>query len=292
MKMKPIEVTNYSFGTVRIVDPSTQGAPSYSAPSCSVESKVAWHIYAFAISGRRSKKSAAKSANARAAEDPATSFCIFLPPYSLLFNGTYIPVDPIVGNRGTGDFYDITTLRGNLDCSIYKDQNGAIRAKLTIGPLPNSIYTFTVCSVGGTEKGISVEQYASGTFALTYGGKPFDPIVVINNAQPNAQARDASGSTPASSVTGFSNCYWMSGGVLQHMEDQPIPGNNGFIALRAGATTSTNGTAALVIKESLAALQMEMQNPAYFVMPLYKIENGVLTVDLRSTPYAQVVEVI
>lgn len=288
MKLKPIEIKNFSYGSVRIVDPSTQGAPPSDAPCGTSDTKVAWHVYGFTTSGRKKKLAATRDA------EPSTSYCIFLPPYCLLFNGTYIPVEPIQGNRGNNDYYDISTLRGNLDCSIYKD-NGAVRAKLSIGPVQNAIYTFTVCAVGGTEKGLSVEQYASGTISLTYGGKPFDPILAVNhaNAQQNAGNLKASaGSTPPSSVAGFSNCYWMNGGGLQYMEDQESPGNNGFIALRAGATAATSGTATLIIKESLAALQKEMQNPAYFVMPLYKIEDGVITVDFRSTPQAQVAEVI
>ena len=289
MKLKPIEIKNFSYGTVRIVDPSTQGAPLSSSPGVTSDTKVAWHIYGFSIAGRQSEKAVAARA---AEEESSTSFCIYLPAYSLVFNGTYIPVDPIRGQRGNNDFYDVTAFQGDLQCSIYKDNNNAIRAKLTLGPLQNAIYTFTVCSIAGTEKGLSVMQYASGTFTLTYGGKPFDPIVAINNAQQNVQARDASEPAPASTILGYSNCYWMNGGVLQHMEDQQSPGDDGFIALRAGATSSTSGTASLIIKDTFAALQEEMQDPAYFVMPLYKIENGVITVDFRSTPQAQVAEVL
>ena len=303
MKLKPVEIKNFSYGTVRIVDPSTQGAPRYYAPSCSSETKVAWHVYGFSKSAARTPKSTA----ARAAEEAETSFCIYLPPYCLSLNGTYIPVEPLRGQRGGIDFYDIASFQGDLQCSVYKDGNGAFRAKLTIGPMQDAIYTFAVCSIDGTAKGISVRQYASGTFAVTHGDKPFDPIVGANNGQQNAVESRAAGDrqragevssdnsdsdTPISTILGYANCYWRQGGMMYHIEDQESPGDNGFVALKAGATPETTGEAEVVIMDSFPALQEEMRDPAYIVIPLYKVEEGIITVDFRATPFAQSAEVI
>ena len=277
MKLKPVQVKNYAFGTVRIVDPSTQGEQGGYTPSSNSNTSTAWHIYAVSL-----------------LEGDDTAYRIYLPPFSLLFNGTYVPVEPIAGGQKINDYFDLTTFRGDLLCSVYKDNNNEVRAKLTIGPLQDAIFTFVVCSVSGNERGLSVTQYVSGTFSLNYGGKPFDPIVAINNL-PNADDSgedDGGEDAPTSEIKGFSNCYWMNGGVLQHMADQQSPGDDGFIALRVGATADTSGNASLIIRDSLAALQEEMKNPAYFVMPLYKVEDGVITVDFRSTPQAQVAEVL
>ena len=76
VKIKPVQIKNYAFGTVRIIDPETQGE-SRNAPNPTAATSIAWNIYSLS-SG---------------AED-ATSYHIYLPPFCLLFNGTYCPVEP------------------------------------------------------------------------------------------------------------------------------------------------------------------------------------------------------
>lgn len=270
MKLKPVEIKNFAFGSVRIVDPSTQAVGNGSSPSPTSNTYVAWHIYGFS----------------KAAEEESSSFCIYLPDSSLMFNNELLPVDPINGNRGGNNLYDIGNTRGDIICSIYRDGFG-YKAKIGAGIVPGSVLNFLVCSVGGNAKSLSVTQYASGLITLYSKSAvnalagPFAPIMEEDS--------DDSGEER---VVGYENCYWMSGGVLRTINDQPSPGNDGFVALREGATPDTMGTASLVIYPTLSDMQVAQQDPAYFIMPLYKIEGGTIALDLRSTPQSQQAEVL
>ena len=94
-------------------------------------------------------------------------------------------------------------------------------------------------------------------------------------------------------VTGFQNCYWMNGGMTVHMSGtRSIPGTDGFIALKAGATPSTSGTATLYCYANLAALQAAQRDVAYFIVPLYVVSSSKITLDLRRMPVVYSAEVL
>jgi hypothetical protein len=118
--------------------------------------------------------------------------------------------------------------------------------------------------------GGSVEVAADGPFSPIYDDEGEDPEV----------------------VTGFSNCYWQNCGVTQHMSDQSIPGTDGFIALKAGATPSTSGTATLYCYADLAALQAAQGDVEYFTVPLYRVASSKITLDMRRMPVVFTAEVL
>ena len=98
---------------------------------------------------------------------------------------------------------------------------------------------------------------------------------------------------PTETVTGFQNCFWQLGGVTQQLEDQTsIPGTDGFIVLKAGATPSTSGTASLYCYSSLAALQAAQHDLEYFIVPLYRVASSKITLDMRRMPVVYSVETI
>lgn len=286
MKLKPIEVKNYAYGTVRIVDPSTQGAASSDMPTSTSDTKTAWHIYGFSVAS----KEARESATVRAGEETLSSFCIYLPSSCLMYNNEVVLVDPIHGGRGGNDFYDIGNTRGDITCSIYRD-GLAYKAKIGVGVIPGAVQSFLVCSVGGTDKSISVSQYVSGMVSL-YAKSSVDNAIAGPFAPIIEEESEGSEESGEERVIGYENCYWMSGGVLRTINDQHSPGDDGFVALREGATPDTIGTASLVIYSDIAALQEAQQDPAYFIIPLYKMEGGLIALDLRSTPQSQMAEVL
>lgn len=121
--------------------------------------------------------------------------------------------------------------------------------------------------------GDSVEVSADG---------PFSPVY----------EEDEETDEPTDVVAGFQNCYWQNGGVTMHMEDQEIPGTDGFVALKAGATPYTSGTATLECYESFAALQAAQQDVAYFIVPLYRVADSKITLDMRRMPVVFTAEIL
>lgn len=94
-------------------------------------------------------------------------------------------------------------------------------------------------------------------------------------------------------VTGFENCYWMNGGVTIHMEDQDdIPGTDGFIALKAGATPDASGDASLECYADIEALNNAQRDIAFFIVPLYIFEESKIVLDLRRIPHVYTAEVL
>ena len=116
-------------------------------------------------------------------------------------------------------------------------------------------------------------------------------VVEVSADGPFSPIYDTEGEDPEV-VTGFANCYWQNAGVTQHMSDQTIPGTDGFIALKAGATSATNGTATLYCYANLAALQAAQQDVAYFIVPLYRIVGSKITLDMRRMPVVFTAEVL
>ena len=115
------------------------------------------------------------------------------------------------------------------------------------------------------------------------GEGPFTPVY----EEPEEEEEE-----PTYIVTGFTNCYWQNCGKTVLMGDQTIPGTNGFIALRAGATPSTAGQATLQCYADLAALQAAQEDMAYFTIPLYLVADGKITLDMRRMPNIYLAEVI
>lgn len=121
---------------------------------------------------------------------------------------------------------------------------------------------------------------------------PIGSVPAVSDVDgPFSPLYDTSGSDPEV-VTGLTNCYWQSGGVTQHMADQQRPGTDGFIALKAGATPTTSGTAALCCYANLAALQAAQRDVAYFIVPLYVVASSKIVLDLRNIPHVYTAEVL
>lgn len=97
---------------------------------------------------------------------------------------------------------------------------------------------------------------------------------------------------PTDVVTGFQNCYWQNGGVTMQMEDQDIPGTEGFVALKVGATSYTSGNATLECYESLASLRAAQQEVGHFIVPLYRVAGSRITLDMRRMPIVYTDEVL
>jgi hypothetical protein len=99
-------------------------------------------------------------------------------------------------------------------------------------------------------------------------------------------------------VKGFRYCYWMNGGVTMLMGDSgssgfvELPGTDGFIALRAGTTASTEGEASLACFGNLAALQNAQRDVSRYTVPLYIVKSSKIAVDLRNMPQVVAAEII
>lgn len=114
------------------------------------------------------------------------------------------------------------------------------------------------------------------------GDGPFSPVYEV----------DGETGEPTDTVVGFTHCYWQNCGKTILMSDQTIPGANGFIALRAGATASTAGQATLQCYANLAALQSVQDDVAYFTIPLYRVAYSKITLDMRRMPNIYLAEVL
>lgn len=135
----------------------------------------------------------------------------------------------------------------------------------------------TEMAAGGGHHGqISTQQTSAGE-------GPFTPVY----EEPEEDEEE-----PTYIVTGFTNCYWQNCGKTILMSDQTIPGANGFIALRAGATPSTAGQATLQCYADLTALQTAQEDVAYFTIPLYLVEDSKITLDMRRMPNVYLAEVL
>lgn len=122
---------------------------------------------------------------------------------------------------------------------------------------------------------------AGGSVSVAADG-PFSPVY----------EDDPETGDPTDVVTGFQNCFWQDCGRTYLMGDQTIPGTDGFIALRAGATPSTAGQATLYCYPTFAALQAAQGDLEYFVIPIYRVSGGRITLDMRRLPHIYLVEVL
>lgn len=135
---------------------------------------------------------------------------------------------------------------------------------------------------GGHHGQISTQQTSAGE-------GPFTPVY---EEPEQGEEEEGDEEEPTYIVTGFTNCYWQNCGKTILMSDQTIPGANGFIALRAGATPSTAGQATLQCYADLAALQTAQEDVAYFTIPLYLVADSKITLDMRRMPNVYLAEVI
>ncbi len=141
-------------------------------------------------------------------------------------------------------------------------------------------------NVGGAAVGIGEMLVPIGNVpgaGVTPPPGPFEPVY----EEPEEEEEE-----PTFIVTGFTNCYWQNCGKTILMSDQTIPGANGFIALRAGATPSTAGQATLQCYADLAALQAAQEEVAYFTIPLYLVADSKITLDMRRMPNVYLAEVL
>lgn len=84
--------------------------------------------------------------------------------------------------------------------------------------------------------------------------------------------------------THFINRYFEISGVIVEGPDATITSSaaGSFIAIRI-----SDGTASIRTYGTLAAMQIEMTNQSYMVIPLYKLDaNGGIEIDLRHIPRA------
>lgn len=119
------------------------------------------------------------------------------------------------------------------------------------------------------------------------GGGGGGGTVTVSADGPFSPVYDEDGET----VLSLTNCYWMNGGATKSLGTVSLPGTDGFIALKAGATTSTNGSGSVVCYSTLAAMQSDQEDPAYFIVPLYRVSSSKIVLDLRNIPHVYVGEI-
>lgn len=138
---------------------------------------------------------------------------------------------------------------------------------------------------------VSIKQSVVG--AIQLGGADGASVAVSADGpfSPLYEEDEVTGE-PTDVVTGFQNCYWQNGGVTVLMSDQDIPGTAGYIALKAGATPSTTGTATLECYATLAAMQTAQRDRGYFIVPLYRVASAKITLDMRRMPVVYTYEMI
>lgn len=123
-------------------------------------------------------------------------------------------------------------------------------------------------------------HYSGQTVTVSADG-PFSPVYDTEGEDPDV-------------VTAFRNGYFMDAGATVYMSDGAlsIPGTDGFIALKAGTTTATAGSASLACYPTLAALQQAQSDAEFFVVPLYFVAGSKIVLDLRRIPHVYRSEVL
>ena len=92
-------------------------------------------------------------------------------------------------------------------------------------------------------------------------------------------------------VSALVDRFYQVGGVTHEIEgpwDVPTD-TSGIICVRVGATTA-NRDADMVIYPDMSALNAAQENLEYVIVPLYILEGGAISVDLRKIPHIQVAE--
>ena len=83
----------------------------------------------------------------------------------------------------------------------------------------------------------------------------------------------------------LTNCYYNVGGVTYHTSDKSTDATDGILYAQISSGVVSVGVAA-----NLNALNQLQANEADYVVPLYILEDGEITVDFRLCPHIQVFE--
>lgn len=142
-------------------------------------------------------------------------------------------------------------------------------------------YNFPIVGFDGEYNELTV-QFVSGVvcFSDGEGGLPgvFEPVY------------DDDGKT----VTGFKNCYYQVGGFTHDLGDQDLdPNSTGFVVLAvgvSGSATSASPSAYISVYSSLSLLNLAQRDLSTVKVPLYKVEDSKIEVDMRRTPMTGVFE--
>jgi len=141
---------------------------------------------------------------------------------------------------------------------------------------------------------VKLYDFEDGVIDMDYRGQNLP----VSSGSPLVSALEDNGTfapvynDSTGNLSGFRNCYWMNGGVTVAMGNQSFAIQNGVVALRAGATPATSGSASLVSYADIAALQAAQKDVAYFIVPLYIVESAQIAVDLRRIPHIYTSEVL
>lgn len=122
------------------------------------------------------------------------------------------------------------------------------------------------------------------------GEGPFSPVYEGSDGSSGSSSDDEE--EPESKiVTALENCYYQVGGRTYKMADYTVPeGTSGFVALRISANSSTPNPSVQTYAD-LAALQEAQEDTAYVITPLYIMDAGEITLDMRRMPFIQLAEV-
>lgn len=235
---------------------------------------------------------------------------IYLPTEHLVqLSGAYL--DPIVGATAIQDedgedtpwfeFDEITLQDDHIWLVISEADSGsangpqisaAFEAEASESEGDISICIAEVSYVAGTNgesATVEIKQSAVGAIIIGgEGGNGGSSIVAADG--PFSPIYDDEGEDPEV-VVGFANCYYQVGGFTRLMSDvSGLPVATGFIALRINANSATPG-AVLVGFATFAALVEAQANTNYLHVPLYRMANSKISLDMRRMPFMQLAEV-
>ena len=99
-------------------------------------------------------------------------------------------------------------------------------------------------------------------------------------------------SSSSPDVRALKACYWQYGGITFKMGDQTMLHGSGFLCIRACATPDKIGQASIQLYADMAKLNEAQRDPQYFVIPIYYVMNGRISLDMRRMPIVFATEVM
>ena len=87
------------------------------------------------------------------------------------------------------------------------------------------------------------------------------------------------------------HCYYNTAGFTRHVADVAYtPSGSGILYAKFNQSSSGTSFHSVGVVYDVSSLNSLQNNSAYYVVPLYLVENGTITVDLRNAPQLQVFE--
>ena len=158
-----------------------------------------------------------------------------------------------------------------------KEGNPKIRVRYMKSPTESSCMSSSYVEIGSSScearfKTIVLDlRSIGGGGGGVIGDGPFYPVY------------DDSSSSSAE-VSSLKECYWQYSGTTYKLADQTVPDGDGFLSLRACTTPDKIGQATLQVYPDLATLNTAQRDPQYYILPIYYIASGRITLDLRRMP--------